>query len=153
MARDILIVDDEADIRNLIAGILQDEGYETRMAGDSDGALREIEARRPNLVILDIWLQGSKLDGLEILDRVIRHHSTVPVIMISGHGNIETAVAAIKRGAYDYIEKPFKSDRLLLVVDRALRSEERCVGKEWGSKCRYGWSMTQETKQVQKNKR
>ncbi|MFC3678175.1 nitrogen assimilation response regulator NtrX [Ferrovibrio xuzhouensis] len=120
MARDILIVDDEADIRNLIAGILQDEGYETRMAGDSDGALREIEARRPNLVILDIWLQGSKLDGLEILDRVIRHHSTVPVIMISGHGNIETAVAAIKRGAYDYIEKPFKSDRLLLVVDRAL---------------------------------
>lgn len=120
MARDILIVDDEADIRNLIAGILQDEGYETRMAGDSDGALREIEARRPSLVILDIWLQGSKLDGLEILDRIIRHHSTVPVIMISGHGNIETAVAAIKRGAYDYIEKPFKSDRLLLVVDRAL---------------------------------
>jgi len=120
MARDILIVDDEADIRNLIAGILQDEGYETRLAGDSDGVLREIEARRPNVVILDIWLQGSKLDGLEILDRIMRHHSTVPVIMISGHGNIETAVAAIKRGAYDYIEKPFKSDRLLLVVERAL---------------------------------
>jgi len=120
MARDILIVDDEADIRSLIAGILQDEGYETRMAADSDGALREIEARRPNAVILDIWLQGSKLDGLEILDRIIRDHANVPVIMISGHGNIETAVAAIKRGAYDYIEKPFKSDRLLLVVERAL---------------------------------
>ncbi len=120
MARDILIVDDEADIRNLIAGILQDEGYETRMAGDSDGALREMEARRPNAVILDIWLQGSKMDGLEILDRIMRDHSSVPVIMISGHGNIETAVSAIKRGAYDYIEKPFKSDRLLLLVERAL---------------------------------
>lgn len=120
MARDILIVDDEADIRNLVAGILQDEGYETRMASDSDGALREIGARRPNAVILDIWLQGSKLDGLEILDRIMRDHASVPVIMISGHGNIETAVAAIKRGAYDYIEKPFKSDRLLLVVERAL---------------------------------
>lgn len=120
MARDILIVDDETDIRSLIAGILQDEGYETRMAADSDGALHEIEARRPSAVILDIWLQGSRLDGLEILDRIIRDHHTVPVIMISGHGNIETAVAAIKRGAYDYIEKPFKSDRLLLVVERAL---------------------------------
>lgn len=120
MARDILIVDDEADIRNLIAGILQDEGYETRMAADSDGALREIEARRPSAVILDIWLQGSKLDGMEILDRIIRDHASVPVIMISGHGNIETAVSAIKRGAYDYIEKPFKSDRLLLLVERAL---------------------------------
>lgn len=120
MARDILIVDDETDIRSLIAGILQDEGYETRMAADSDGALHEIEARRPSAVILDIWLQGSRLDGLEIPDRIIRDHHTVPVIMISGHGNIETAVAAIKRGAYDYIEKPFKSDRLLLVVERAL---------------------------------
>lgn len=122
MARDILIVDDEADIRNLVGGILQDEGYEVRMAGDSDGALREMDARRPNAVILDIWLQGSKLDGLEILDRIIRDHSTVPVVMISGHGNIETAVSAIKRGAYDYIEKPFKSDRLLLLLERALES-------------------------------
>ena len=95
MARDILIVDDEADIRNLIAGILQDEGYETRMASDSDGALREIEARRPSAVILDIWLQGSKLDGLEILDRIMKGHANMPVIMISGHGNIETAVSAI----------------------------------------------------------
>lgn len=120
MARDILIVDDEADIRTLIAGILEDEGYEARMAADSDGALREVAARRPSAVILDIWLQGSRLDGLEILDRLMRDHASVPVIMISGHGNIETAVAAIKRGAYDYIEKPFKSDRLLLLVERAL---------------------------------
>ncbi len=120
MARDILIVDDEADIRNLIAGILEDEGYETRMAGDSDAALREVDSRRPNAVILDIWLQGSRLDGLEILDRISRDHPNVPVIIISGHGNVETAVSAIKRGAYDYIEKPFKSDRLLLLVERAL---------------------------------
>ena len=120
MARDILIVDDEADIRNLVGGILEDEGFETRMAADSDAALREIEARRPNAVILDIWLQGSKLDGLEILDRITRDHPNVPVVIISGHGNVETAVSAIKRGAYDYIEKPFKSDRLLLLVDRAL---------------------------------
>ena len=120
MARDILIVDDEADIRNLIGGILEDEGFETRMAADSDAALREIEARRPNAVILDIWLQGSKLDGLEILDRITRDHPNVPVVIISGLGNVETAVSAIKRGAYDYIEKPFKSDRLLLLVDRAL---------------------------------
>ncbi|WP_430398354.1 sigma-54-dependent transcriptional regulator [Ferrovibrio sp.] len=120
MARDILIVDDEADIRNLIGGILEDEGYETRMAGDSDAALREVDSRRPSAVILDIWLQGSRLDGLEILDRIARDHPNVPVIIISGHGNIETAVSAIKRGAYDYIEKPFKSDRLLLLVERAL---------------------------------
>lgn len=120
MARDILIVDDEADIRNLIAGILEDEGYETRMAADSDAALREVDSRRPSAVILDIWLQGSRLDGLEILDRIARDHPNVPVIIISGHGNIETAVSAIKRGAYDYIEKPFKSDRLLLLVERAL---------------------------------
>lgn len=120
MARDILIVDDEADIRNLIGGILEDEGYETRMAGDLDAALREVDSRRPSAVILDIWLQGSRLDGLEILDRIARDHPNVPVIIISGHGNIETAVSAIKRGAYDYIEKPFKSDRLLLLVERAL---------------------------------
>lgn len=120
MARDILIVDDEADIRNLIGGILEDEGYETRMAGDSDAALREVDSRRPSAVILDIWLQGSRLDGLEILDRITRDHPYVPVIIISGHGNVETAVSAIKRGAYDYIEKPFKSDRLLLLVERAL---------------------------------
>ena len=122
MARDILIVDDEADIRELIAGILADEGYGTREAGDGDSALRQVEARRPNLVILDIWLQGSRIDGLEVLDRLKREDPGLPVIMISGHGNIETAVAAIKRGAYDFIEKPFKADRLLLQVERAIEA-------------------------------
>ncbi len=120
MARDILIVDDEADIRLLLAGILADEGYETREAADSDTALETIRGRRPSLVLLDIWLQGSTLDGMQILDVVKRDHPSVPVVMISGHGNVETAVAAIKRGAYDFIEKPFKADRLLLVVERAI---------------------------------
>jgi two-component system nitrogen regulation response regulator NtrX len=122
MASDILIVDDEADIRELVAGILQDEGYLTRTARDSDDALAAIAARRPNLVFLDIWLQGSRLDGLQVLDAVKRENPEVPVVMISGHGNIETAVAAIKRGAYDFIEKPFKADRLVLVADRALET-------------------------------
>jgi two-component system nitrogen regulation response regulator NtrX len=122
MASDILIVDDEADIRELVAGILQDEGYLTRTARDSDDALAAIASRRPNLVFLDIWLQGSRLDGLQVLDAVKRENPEVPVVMISGHGNIETAVAAIKRGAYDFIEKPFKADRLVLVADRALET-------------------------------
>jgi two-component system nitrogen regulation response regulator NtrX len=122
MASDILIVDDEADIRDLVAGILQDEGYETRTARDSDDALTSIKSRRPNLVFLDIWLQGSKLDGLQLLDSVKTEHPDLPVVMISGHGNIETAVAAIKQGAYDFIEKPFKADRLVLVADRALET-------------------------------
>src|SRR6202166_1319031 len=122
MASDILIVDDEADIRELVAGILQDEGYLTRRAPDSDDALAAIAARRPNLVFLDILLQGSRLDGLQVLDAVKREHPEVPVVMISGHGNIETAVAAIKRGAYDFIEKPFKADGLVLVADRALET-------------------------------
>jgi two-component system nitrogen regulation response regulator NtrX len=122
MASDILIVDDEADIRELVAGILQDEGYLTRTARDSDDALAAIGARRPNLVFLDIWLQGSRLDGLQVLDAIKRENPEVPVVMISGHGNIETAVAAIKRGAYDFIEKPFKADRLVLVADRALET-------------------------------
>src|ERR1700688_3045215 len=122
MASDILIVDDEADIRELVAGILQDEGYLTRRAPDSDDALAAIAARRPNLVFLDILLQGSRLDGLQVLDAVKREHPEVPVVMISGHGNIETAVAAIKNGAYDFIEKPFKADRLVLVADRALET-------------------------------
>ncbi|MGH6854724.1 MAG: sigma-54-dependent transcriptional regulator [Aestuariivirga sp.] len=120
MAADILIVDDEADIRELIAGILQDEGFETRLAHNSDATVAEIDLRRPSLIVLDIWLQGSRLDGLDLLSVIKEKHPDVPVIIISGHGNIETAVAAIKRGAYDYIEKPFKSDRLLLVVGRAL---------------------------------
>jgi two-component system nitrogen regulation response regulator NtrX len=122
MASDILIVDDEADIRDLVAGILQDEGYDTRTARDSDDAIASIKSRRPNLVFLDIWLQGSRLDGLQLLDSVKSEHPELPVVMISGHGNIETAVAAIKQGAYDFIEKPFKADRLVLVADRALET-------------------------------
>ncbi len=122
MAADILIVDDEADIRELIAGILQDEGYETRLAHNSDAALTEINQRRPSLVILDIWLQGSKLDGLDLLQVIKEKHPELPIVIISGHGNIETAVAAIKRGAYEYIEKPFNADRLLLVIGRALEA-------------------------------
>ena len=122
MASDVLIVDDEADIRELIAGILEDEGYETRLAGHSDQALAAIEERRPSLVILDIWLQGSRLDGLEVLKAIKQVHRDLPVVIISGHGNIETAVSAIKLGAYDYIEKPFKADRLVLIVARALET-------------------------------
>src|SRR5437588_4614972 len=122
MASEILIVDDEADIRDLVAGILEDEGFVTRTARDSDTALAEIANRRPHLVFLDIWLQGSKLDGLQLLEQIKRDHADLPIVMISGHGNIETAVAAIKRGAYDFIEKPFKSDRLILVATRALET-------------------------------
>lgn len=122
MRSDILIVDDEADIRELVSGILEDEGNTTRVAKDSDEALREIEARRPGLIFLDIWLQGSKLDGLELLDVIKDQHPHLPIVMISGHGNIETAVSAIKRGAYDFIEKPFKADRLILVATRALET-------------------------------
>ncbi len=120
MSADILIVDDEADIRGLIGGILEDEGFEVRLAGDSTQALQEINGRRPALVVLDIWLQGSKLDGLELLEVIKSAHPDLPVIIISGHGNIETAVAAIRKGAHDYIEKPFKADKLVLVVQRAL---------------------------------
>ena len=122
MSADILVVDDEADIRELVAGILEDEGHRTRTAGSSDEALASIEARRPHLVFLDIWLQGSRLDGLQVLDVVRGQHPDLPVVMISGHGNIETAVSAIKAGAYDFIEKPFKADRLVLVADRALEA-------------------------------
>lgn len=122
MAHDILIVDDESDIRMLIAGILNDEGMKTREAADADQALAAVAARRPSLVILDIWLQGSRLDGLQILDELKRDHPDVPIVMISGHGTIETAVAAIKKGAYDFIEKPFKADRLLLLVERAIEA-------------------------------
>ena len=122
MAHDILIVDDEADIRMLIAGVLKDEGYATREAGDSTQALAVIHARQPTLVVLDIWLQGSALDGIEVLRLLRAEMPSVPVVMISGHGTIETAVEAIKIGAYDFIEKPFKSDRLLLIVERAIEA-------------------------------
>src|SRR6516164_11125216 len=122
MSADILIVDDEADIRDLVAGILQDEGYEARTARNSDDALTAIVSKQPSLIFLDIWLQGSRLDGLQLLDAIKQDHLELPVVMISGHGNIETAVAAIKHGAYDFIEKPFKADRLVLVADRALEN-------------------------------
>jgi two-component system nitrogen regulation response regulator NtrX len=122
MAADILVVDDEADIRELVAGILEDEGYAVRTASDSNSALAAIRARRPSLLVQDIWMQGGGLDGLELLDLVKSLDPDLPVVMISGHGNIETAVSAIKRGAYDFLEKPFKSDRLLLLVERALES-------------------------------
>jgi len=122
MAADILVVDDEADIRELVAGILSDEGYAVRVAADSEQALAAIRARKPALLILDIWMQGGGMDGLELLDLVKQLDADLPVIMISGHGNIETAVSAIKRGAYEFLEKPFKSDRLLLVVERALEA-------------------------------
>lgn len=119
---DILIVDDEADIRELVSGILQDEGYVTRVAGDADEALAAVGERTPSMIILDIWLQGSRLDGLEILDVIRQMAPETPIVMISGHGTIETAVAAIQRGAYDFIEKPFKADRLTLIVERALEA-------------------------------
>jgi two-component system nitrogen regulation response regulator NtrX len=124
MAADILIVDDEADIRELVSGILEDEGHATRLARDADEGLKAIEERRPHLVILDIWLQGSRLDGLEMLSAIKKQHPDLPVVIISGHGNIETAVTAIRRGAYDYIEKPFKADRLVLVTLRALEASQ-----------------------------
>ncbi|HQR40964.1 MAG TPA: response regulator, partial [Blastocatellia bacterium] len=122
MATDILIVDDEADIRELVSGILSDEGHSTRTAKNSDEALAAIEARRPHLMFLDIWMQGSRLDGLQLLQVVKDHHPNLPVVMISGHGNIETAVSAIRSGAYDFIEKPFKADRLVIIAERALEA-------------------------------
>src|SRR3979411_167480 len=124
MAHDILIVDDEADIRMLIAGVLKDEGYATREAGDSAEALAPIQGRQPTLVILDIWLQSSELDGIAILRQLRAEMPSVPVVMISGHGTIATAVEAVKTGAYDFIEKPFKADRLLLLVARAIEAAQ-----------------------------
>ncbi|MET0241109.1 MAG: sigma-54 dependent transcriptional regulator, partial [Sphingobium sp.] len=123
MALDILIVDDEADIRELVAGVLEDEGFGTRTAANSDDALEALDTRRPSLVLLDVWLQGSKLDGLELLDEIKRRDATLPVLIISGHGNIDTAVAAIRKGAVDFIEKPFEADRLLHLVARATETE------------------------------
>lgn len=122
MGHDILIVDDEVDIRHLVAGILEDEGYSPRAAADGVGALEAIRLRQPHLVIMDVWLNDSRYDGISLLEIIRKSHPDLPVIMISGHGTIETAVAAIKKGAYDFIEKPFKADRLLLMVERALES-------------------------------
>ena len=123
MALEVLVVDDEADIRELVAGVLEDEGYAVRTAANSTEALDAIEERRPSLVLLDVWLQGSKLDGLQILEQVKRRDPTLPVIMISGHGNLDTAVAAVREGAVDFIEKPFEASRLLHLVGRATETE------------------------------
>jgi len=121
---DILVVDDEADIRELVSGLLEDEGHAVRVASNSDEAMAAIRARRPSLALLDIWMQGGGLDGLELLDLIKELDPDLPVVMISGHGNIETAVSALQRGAYDFIEKPFKSDRLVVVVQRALEASQ-----------------------------
>ncbi|SFG32963.1 two-component system, NtrC family, nitrogen regulation response regulator NtrX [Novosphingobium sp. CF614] len=123
MALEILIVDDERDIRELVAGVLSDEGYECRTAGDSEAALAAIDARRPSLVLLDVWLHGSAMDGLEVLDAIKAREPELPVIIFSGHGNIDTAVAAISRGAVDFIEKPFEAEKLLHLVGRATETE------------------------------
>ena len=123
MALDILVVDDEQDIRELVAGVLSDEGYECRMAGDSTTALRMIDERRPSLVLLDVWLHGSPMDGLEVLDAIKAREPQLPVVIFSGHGNIDTAVSAVSRGAMDFIEKPFEAERLLHLVERATETE------------------------------
>ncbi|HMI41381.1 MAG TPA: sigma-54 dependent transcriptional regulator, partial [Sphingomicrobium sp.] len=123
MALEVLVVDDEADIRELVSGVLEDEGYAVRTAADSTGALDAIEERRPSLVLLDVWLQGSKLDGLQLLEQIKRRDPTLPILMISGHGNLDTAVAAIREGAVDFIEKPFEASRLLHLVDRATETD------------------------------
>lgn len=123
MALDILVVDDESDIRELVAGVLEDEGFAPRTAADADEALAKIRERRPSLVLLDVWLQGSRIDGLELLDEIKARDVTIPVLVISGHGNLDTAVAAIRRGAADFIEKPFEAERLLLLVRRATETE------------------------------
>ncbi len=123
MALDILIVDDERDIRELVAGVLSDEGYDCRTAGDSTSALREVDERRPSLVLLDVWLHGSAMDGLEVLDAIKVREPDLPVIVFSGHGNIDTAVSAVSRGAVDFIEKPFEAERLLHLVARATETE------------------------------
>lgn len=120
----ILVVDDEADIRNLIQGILEDEGYETIAAADAQQALEKIDTQKPNLIVQDIWLQNSDKDGVDILKITKKKYPEIPVIMISGHGTIETAVSSIKLGAYDFIEKPFKSDRLILMIKRAIEAAE-----------------------------
>ena len=137
MALDVLIVDDEQDIRELVAGVLEDEGYSTRTAADSTSALNALAERRPSLVLLDVWLQGSELDGLELLEVIKARDPTLPVLVISGHGNIDTAVTAIRQGAADFIEKPFEAERLILLVARATETErlrrENASLKERGS--------------------
>ena len=123
MALEVLVVDDEEDIRELVSGVLEDEGYAVRTAADSTGALEAIKDRRPSLVLLDVWLQGSRLDGLQLLQEVKRQDPSLPVLMISGHGNLDTAVAAVREGAVDFIEKPFEAGHLLHLVARATETE------------------------------
>jgi len=121
---EILVVDDEKDIRHLIGDILIDEGYQTRLAGNSDECIKAIEEKAPSLLILDIWLKDSKMDGIDILKHVKQNFPSIPVVIISGHGNVEIAVAAIKQGAYDFIEKPFNIDQLLVVIRRAMETSK-----------------------------
>jgi len=123
MALEVLVVDDEADIRELVSGVLEDEGYAVRTAGDSTASLEAIEERRPSMVLLDVWLQGSRLDGLQLLQEIKRRDPTLPVLMISGHGNLDTAVAAVREGAVDFIEKPFEAERLIYLVGRATETD------------------------------
>ena len=137
MALDILVVDDEEDIRDLVSGLLEEEGYEARTAADSTSALAALRERRPSLVLLDVWLQGSQLDGLELLDEIKRRDPSLPVLMISGHGNIDTAVTAIRRGAVDFIEKPFEAEKLLHLVARATETE-RLRRENASLKARFG---------------
>ena len=123
MALEVLVVDDEADIRDLVSGVLEDEGYAVRAAADSSQTLDAIEERRPSMVLLDVWLQGSKLDGLQLLQEIKQRDPTIPVLVISGHGNLDTAVAAVREGAVDFIEKPFEAERLIYLVDRATETD------------------------------
>ena len=141
MALDILIVDDERDIRELVAGVLSDEGYGCRLAADSTSALAAIDERRPSLVLLDVWLHGSAMDGLEVLDEIKKREPELPVIIFSGHGNIDTAVSAIGRGAMDFIEKPFEAERLLLLVERATETERL---RRENARLRQGFAMADE---------
>jgi len=142
MAQEILIVDDEADIRTIIADTMQDEGYETRVAADADSAIAAIRTRRPALVLLDIWLEGSRMDGMGVLDAIRAEHPSLPVVMISGHGTVELAVAAIRKGAYDFLEKPFKTDRLLVVCARAMEAARlRRENEELKFRAGVDWTM------------
>src|SRR4051812_48211242 len=122
MSANILIVDDQDDIRMLIQGLLEDEGYTTRVAKDAQTAVKMIAAEAPDVVMLDIWLENSDMDGMALLKKLVKSHPDMPVIMISGHSSIETAVSAIQLGAYDFIEKPFKADRMLVLTQRAIEA-------------------------------
>ncbi len=141
MALDILIVDDERDIRELVSGVLSDEGFDCRTAADSASALKAIDERRPSLVLLDVWLHGSEMDGLEVLDAIKAREPELPVIIFSGHGNIDTAVSAVSRGAMDFIEKPFEAERLLLLVERATETERL---RRENSRLREGFARGEE---------